>query len=75
VPSRTPFAVGWSGRSPQGRSSKRRLRRLQRELTRREILVAVLGVIALLAFALAAAIGQRRHREEHHQRRRKPHAR
>jgi hypothetical protein len=51
------------------------VRRLERQLTRREILVAVLGAIALLVFALAAVMGQRRHREEHRHHRRTPRAR
>jgi hypothetical protein len=69
VQRRTPFATGWADRIQQSRGSKRRLTSLRRQVTRREILLAVLGAIALLLFGLFSLVAKLRHREEHRQRR------
>jgi hypothetical protein len=71
VPTRTPFAAGWAGRSPRSRGSKRRLARLQRQVTRRELVLAVLGAIALLLVALTSLLAELEHRNEHREERRR----
>jgi hypothetical protein len=47
------------------RGSKRRLKRLQRQVTRREIVLAVIGAIALLLMAALSLFSDINHREEH----------
>jgi hypothetical protein len=47
------------------RGSKRRLKRLQRQVTRREIVLAVIGGIALLLMAALLLLSAIKHLEEH----------
>ena len=56
--------LGGAWRQPD-RSSKRRLKRLQRQVTRREIVLALIGGIALLLMAVLSLLSDINHREEH----------
>jgi hypothetical protein len=69
VAQRTSFASHEDFSRQPGRGSKRRLKRLQRQVTRREIILAVLAAIGLTLAALFSLVAHLEHLEEHKRRR------